>query len=100
MNDKQLLDLMEILVAWLTRIPVLPILISFYIIGLGIGIFMIINPALTLEIQRRFYAKINWKIEFISMSKEIRNTQIMGWFLIIFLIVTLVFILSHKSIFL
>jgi hypothetical protein len=91
---------MEILIARLTRIPTLPILISFYIIALGIGIFMIIKPALILEMQRRFYAKINWKIEFISMPKEIRNTRLMGWLLIIFLIVTSVFILSHKAIFL
>lgn len=47
------------------------------------GAFIFLKPALTIEIQRRFYEKINWRIEPISMSKELRNTQIMGAFLIV-----------------
>lgn len=45
--------------------------------------FLIIKPGLAIEIQRRFYAQINWKIEPISLPKELRNTKIMGWFLLI-----------------
>ena len=52
---------------------------------------MVFKPQLAIEIQQRFYAKINWKIEPISMEKEIRNTRIMGGFLIVVLIVTLIF---------
>lgn len=100
MNNKQLLDLMEILIAWLAGIPILPILILFSLIGVFIGFFFFIKPALAIEIQRRFYAKINWKIEPISMAKEIRNTRIMGWLLIILLIAALALVLAQKSIFL
>jgi len=32
--------------------------------------------------QRRFYLLINWRIEPVSMEKEIRNTRWMGLFLI------------------
>jgi len=100
MNNKQLLDLMEILISWLTRIPTLPILILLYIVGLFIGFFFVIKPALAIEIQRSCYAGINWKIEPISLQKEIRNTRFMGWFLIAFLIAALVLILAQKSVFL
>lgn len=91
MNKEQLL---ELIIAWLAGIPISPVLILFSLIGLGIGIFMIINPALAIEIQRRFYAKINWKIEPISLSKEIRNTRAMGWFLIMLSVSTLFFVLT------
>ena len=49
--------------------------------GILAGLFIFFNPALIIEIQRKFYEKINWRIEPISMKKEIRNTRIMGLFL-------------------
>ncbi len=91
MGEEQLLELM---IAWFAGIPKLPVLILFSVAGLGIGAFMVINPHLAIEIQRRFYAKINWRIEPISLSKEIRNTRIMGWFLIILSVATLFLILT------
>lgn len=97
MNKEQLL---ELIIAGLAGIPMSPILILFSLIGLGIGIFMIINPALAIEIQRRFYAEINWKIEPISLSKEIRNTRAMGWFLIMLSVATLFFVLTKTPSFL
>jgi len=69
------------------------------LVGLGLGFFIALKPALSIEIQRKFYAKINWKIEPISMPREIRNTRIMGLFLIAFSIFTLLFIFSYKSLF-
>ena len=64
--------------------------ILFSLLGLGIGFLLAIKPNLAIEIQRRFYCHINWKIEPISMSKELRNTRIMGLFLIVALVITLV----------
>ncbi|MCQ9205758.1 MAG: hypothetical protein NG737_05550, partial [Omnitrophica bacterium] len=61
----------------------LSILAVVSVFSLGIGVFLIIKPDLAIEIQRIFYEKINWKMEPISMEKEIRNTKIMGLFLII-----------------
>jgi len=84
-------QLLELIIARLTNIPILPILILFSTIGLAVGAFMVINPHQSIEIQRRFYCHINWKIEPISMSREIRNVRIMGWFLIILSITTLFF---------
>lgn len=99
MNSNQLIDALELIVAWLAKIPRLPILILFSVIGLGFGVLMIINPALVIEIQRRFYAKINWKIEPISMEKEIRNTRIMGGLLVIVLIAIWLLLFINRPLF-
>ena len=55
----------------------------FFIISIVIGLFLFFKPILSIELQKRFYEKINWRIEPISFKKEIRNTKIMGIFLII-----------------
>ena len=47
------------------------------------GLFLFLRPAHAIELQRRFYEKINWRIEPISMQKELRNTKIMGIGLIV-----------------
>lgn len=70
----------------------IPILSS--ILGLSVGLFLFFKPSLAIEIQRRFYEKINWKIEPISMQKEIRNTKIMGLFLIIVVLLTMTYIFA------
>lgn len=59
------------------------ILIILSLAGIITGIFLSFNPILAIELQRRFYAMINWQIEPISVGKEIRNTRIMGVILII-----------------
>jgi len=39
-------------------------------------LFLFCKPALAIELQRRFYAKINWRMEPISMPKEIVLSKI------------------------
>jgi hypothetical protein len=58
------------------------------VLGIIIGLFVFFKPILTIEIQKKFYEKINWRIEPISMQKEIRNTKIMGILLLAVAIVT------------
>ena len=57
------------------------ILVLITISSILIGFFLFLKPALAIQIQKRFYEKINWRIEPISMAREIRNTKIMGLFL-------------------
>ena len=59
-------------------------------VGIAIGLFVFFKPELTIEIQRRFYEKLNWRIEPINMQKEIRNTKIMGAFLVAVAIATII----------
>ena len=54
------------------------------VISAALGVFVFLKPEMTIELQRRFYVLINWRMEPISMSKEIRNTRSMGMILIIF----------------
>jgi len=62
-------------------------LILFSFLGLLAGLFLLFKPQYSIELQRRFYERINWKIEPVSMPKEIRNTRIMGAFLVIIAVV-------------
>jgi hypothetical protein len=48
------------------------------LVSLLFGLFLLLKPSSAIELQRRFYEKINWKIEPVSMTKEVRNTKIMG----------------------
>jgi hypothetical protein len=55
-----------------------------------VGIFLATAPASAIELQRKFYEKINWVIIPVSMEKELRNTKRMGlWILIATLITAL-----------
>ena len=67
----------------------------FSLLSLCIGIVLLAEPKHAIEIQRRFYEKINWKIEPLSMQKEIRNTRIMGLFLITVSLLTSVYIIGR-----
>ncbi len=66
--------------------PVMADLIFIIVVmaALALGLFIFLCPMKVFEIQKNFYAAINWKIEPISMEKEIRNTRIMGLVLIVF----------------
>ena len=68
------------------------ILLAIAIIGLAVGFLLLCNPALAIEIQQRFYEKINWRIAPISLSKELRNTKLMGLFLIIISLTTQIYV--------
>ena len=48
-------------------------------VGIGvIGSLVAWKPKKAIEMQIAFYRPLNWKIEPISIEKEIRNTRIMG----------------------
>ena len=77
------------IIALVINTPFIPILIS--VLGIIIGLFVFFKPILTIEIQKKFYEKINWRIEPISMQKEVRNTKIMGIFLVAVAILTIIY---------
>ena len=45
------------------------------------GLFLFKKPDMAIELQRKVYAMINWRIEPISMKKELFNTRLMGLFM-------------------
>ena len=91
MYRQKLLEFAELCVARLGGIPLLPFIMVISVIGVGIGCMLIAYPAAAIEIQKRFYEKINWRMEPISMPREIRNTRLMGVAVIVFLAVIVSF---------
>lgn len=71
-------------------------LIILALAGLLTGVFLAVNPALAIEIQRRFYVMINWQIEPISVGKEMRNTRIMGVILILASIAAFIYAVLNR----
>jgi hypothetical protein len=69
--------------------PVFFLSLSF--VFLLIGIFIARKPLWVIEAQKAFYAKINWRMEPISLKKEIRNTRLMGLFLVFFVLGAILF---------
>ncbi|MBF0571428.1 MAG: hypothetical protein HQL12_06100 [Candidatus Omnitrophica bacterium] len=55
-----------------------PSLILICSVSLALGLFFTLKPSQAIDIQKRFYLKINWRIEPVDMALEIRNTRIMG----------------------
>lgn len=77
-----------------TQICPFCIQLTVVIIAMIIGILLIWQPKRAIDIQIAFYRLINWKIEPISMEKEIRNTRIMGLAVVILGIIVLICIVT------
>lgn len=69
------------------------ITISITLIILSFGILCVRRPERAIELQRKFYEKINWKLEPIVLKQELKNTRIMGMFMVIASALTLVVII-------
>jgi len=63
------------------------------IIAIVFGALVAWKPRKTIDIQIALYRPFNWKIEPISMEKEIRNTRIMGLIVLIPGVLSLIYIL-------
>jgi len=61
------------------------------IVALLLGGYIFAKPEQVIEIQKRLYRMVNWRMEPISMPKEIRNTRWMGLFLIVFTVASIIY---------
>jgi hypothetical protein len=61
--------------------------------GFIIGLSLFFKPSVVITIQKNFYARINWRIEPISMAKELRNTKIMGLCLVAFALLAFIYLI-------
>ena len=64
-----------------------------FLCSVCLGIFLILKAPLAIKFQIWFYRKINWRIEPISMAREIRNTKIMGLLSILSAALALIYVL-------
>ena len=67
--------------------------LTIVVVAVIFGALVAWKPRKTIDIQIAFYRPLNWKIEPISMEKEIRNTRIMGLTVVILGILSLIYIL-------
>ena len=70
----------------------LPLGIIFAVLGIGFGLFMIYKSDLIIKIQITSSAKANWRVEPISMEKELKNTKIRGVNLVAVCILAIIYI--------
>ena len=62
-------------------------------IAMVFGALIAWKPKKTIDIQIAIYRSFNWKIEPVSMEKEIRNTSIMGLTVLILGTISLIYVL-------
>ena len=67
--------------------------LTLVLIAIILGGLIAWKPKKTIEIQTALYRPFNWKLEPISMEKEIRNTRIMGLTALILGILALIYII-------
>jgi hypothetical protein len=67
--------------------------LAFTVIAIVFGALIAWKPKKTIEIQTALYRPFNWRLEPISWEKEIRNTRIMGLFVLVLGIVSAICIL-------
>lgn len=66
------------------------------IIAIAFGALVAWKPKKVIDMQIALYRPFNWKIEPISMKKEIRNTRIMGFAVLILGVLSLAFLIFGK----
>ncbi len=69
----------------------------FVIMAMALGVWYLRQPQRVIETQKAVYRLFNWNLEPISMTKEIRNTRIMGAAVIILGIITMIYIMLEKA---
>ena len=57
--------------------------ISWCVSSLLVGAACLRYPGRVIAFQQRFYLRINWRMEPVSMAKEVRNTRFMGAVLVL-----------------
>jgi hypothetical protein len=64
----------------------------FTLLGIVIGFLVFLYPVSVMRMQVKFYEKINWRIEPISLQKEFDRTRYTGLYLVILCLLFSVYI--------
>ncbi len=92
----QVCPLTELYRCTIGKIGIFYIQLPIVIIAVLFGALLMWRPKKIIEIQIAIYRPLNWKIEPISMDKEIRNTRIMGTVVFILGIITLIYVIMQQ----
>jgi hypothetical protein len=66
--------------------------VVFIILGIVVGLLVYFYPVSVMRIQVKFYEKINWRIEPISLQKEFDRTRNTGLYLVVLSILSGIYI--------
>lgn len=92
--EEKITTAFEVIISNVAGLPWKAIIVLVACFGLCMGLFLLFSPAAAIRLQQKFYAKINWRMEPISLEKEIRNTRLMGISLLGALLAILLFLAS------
>lgn len=70
--------------------------ITIALLATAFGFLVLFKPKMFIDMQIAFYRLINWKIEPLSMSKEMRNTCAMGATVFILGIISIVYLIVSR----
>jgi len=65
---------------------------AFIVLGIVVGLFVYFYPVSVMRLQVKFYEKINWRIEPISLQKEFNRTRNTGLYLVVLSILSGIYI--------
>ncbi len=74
------------------KMDLLPLAIIFSVVGIAFGLFMVFQAPLIIKWHIQATARANWRVEPISMEKEIKNTKFRGMNLMAICILAIVYI--------
>ena len=74
-----------------------PFMMAISVLSIFLGIFLFLKSELAIKIQIKFYEKINWRMEPISMVKEVKNTKFMGLLLLVIALIAIAIILKKAK---
>ena len=66
--------------------------VVFIILGMLVGLLVYFYPVSVMRIQVKFYEKINWRIEPISLQKEFDRTRNTGLYLVVLSVLSGIYI--------
>jgi hypothetical protein len=70
----------------------IPVTIICIIAGIIVGVLVYFYPVSVMKFQVKFYEKINWRIEPISLQKEFKRTKYSGLYLVFLCLLASVYI--------
>ena len=80
----------------LSLLRVFYVQIAVMVIGMALGILFMWQPRKVIDIEIAIYRPFNWKVEPISMEKEIRNVRTMGLAVFILALASLALIYYNR----
>ncbi len=70
----------------------IPLAVAFIIVGIPVGLLVFFFPVSVMKMQVKFYEKINWRIEPISLQKEFTRTKYTGFYLVVLCLLASIYI--------